>query len=64
MADKGIVWKLKIGSLWVEVTEEKFIIAMYVFCDHVILCDGKIRRAIFVDKYGIVVGMMNSLKEV
>lgn len=55
---KVIIWELKIGSSWVEVREDTFITAMRILCDHVNLCAGKTRRAIFVGKYGIVVGMM------
>lgn len=60
MADKIILWEIKIGSMWVEVTERTFVNTMRIWCDHMFMCNG---LAYFFNKEGCIVGKMR-LKEV
>lgn len=60
MADKIIVWEIRIGSMWVEVTEDTFIKTMRMWCDYVHICEG---FAIFCNEKGLPIGKMK-LREV
>lgn len=59
MADKRIVWEVKIGDFWVEVCEKTFVDTMSILCDYVNFCEGKTRFAVFFDEYGYPVGKMH-----